>query len=153
MTSPSPDGRRAEEEPMNPFVRAWTKVHQPRVISSLYCVIYTLLLLGGISALIDPPRSIEGAIGASAMTTLALLLVLGGSLGAPSALLGAWWLERIAVLSIGVSAGIYGVIIGVLDATGEDNRQLQLSMVLVVLLMQAVRWHRIRQRPYDPARH
>ena len=138
---------------MRPLRRFWLRVHQPRVISALYCIIYTLLLLGGISALIDPPRSIEGAIGASAMTTLALLLVLGGTLGAPSALLGAWWLERVAVLSIGASAGIYGAIIVVLDATGAGNRQLQLSMVLVVLLMQAVRWHRIRVRPYDPDRH
>jgi len=53
---------------MNPFVRAWTKVHQPRVISALYCVIYTLLL-GGISALnnagqrdqaLEPLRDADG---------------------------------------------------------------------------------------------
>jgi len=139
---------------MNPFVRAWTKVHQPRVISALYCVIYTLLLLGGISALIDPPRSIEGTIGAAAMTLLASLLTLGGALGAPASLVGAWWLERLAVVSVGFSAGIYGAIIITLDVQATSgNRQLQLSMVLVVLLMQAVRWHRIKQRPYDPDRH
>jgi len=138
---------------MRPLRRFWLRVHQPRVISALYCIIYTLLLLGGISALIDPPRSIEGAIGASAMTTLALLLVLGGTLGAPSALLGAWWLERLAVVSVGFSAAIYASIIITLDIQATTgNRDLQLSMVVVVLFMQAVRWQRIKQRPYDPSR-
>src|SRR5699024_9961912 len=103
---------------MHPFVRAWTKVHQPRVISALYCVIYTLLLLGGISALIDPPRSIEGTIGAAAMTLLASLLTLGGALGAPASLVGAWWLERLAVVSVGVAAAIFASILSTLDLRG-----------------------------------
>ena len=133
--------------------RLWLRVHQPRVISALYCAIYTIMLLGGISALIDPPRSIEGAIGTAAMTTLASLLTLGGALGAPSALVGAWWLERLAVVSVGFSAAIYASIIITLDIQATTgNRDLQLSMVVVVLFMQAVRWQRIKQRPYDPSR-
>lgn len=139
--------------PHNPLHRAWLKVHQPRVISVLYFAIYAVAAAGGITALTNPPRSIEGVIGQVAMTTLALLLTLGGILGAPSALLGAWWLERLAVVSIGFSAAIYGSIVITLEVQETGNRKLQLSIILMVLLMQGVRWHRIRQRPYDPSRH
>lgn len=131
--------------------RAWLRVHQPRVISALYCAIYLALTYAGISAFISPPRSIEGVIGQVAITTLALLLVMGGLLGAPAALRGIWWLERIAVTAVAFSASIYGAIVLTLEIQASaGNRQLQLMFILVVLLMQAVRWHRIRVRPYDP---
>lgn len=135
------------------LVRAWLKVHQPRVISVLYFAIYAVAAAGGVTALTSPPRSIEGVVGEVAMTTLALLLILGGTLGAPSALLGAWWLERLAVVSIAFSVGIYGLIVTILEIQESGNRKLQLSIILIVLLMQGVRWHRIRHRPYDPSRH
>lgn len=130
---------------------AWLRIHQPRVISALYCAIYLALAYAGITSFIAPPRSVEGVIGQVAVTTLALLLVLGGLLGAPAALRGIWWLERIAVASIAFSASIYGAIVLTLEIqSSTGNRQLQLMFILVVLLMQAVRWHRIRVRPYDP---
>lgn len=131
--------------------RAWLRVHQPRVISALYCAIYLALTYAGISAFISPPRSVEGVIGQVAITILALLLVLGGSLGAPSALRGVWWLERVAVVAVAFSAFIYGSIVLALEIQASTgNRQLQLMFILVTLLMQAVRWQSIRKRPYDP---
>ena len=132
--------------------RAWLRVHQPRVIAATYAALYTVLAWGGIMALIDPPSTIEGTLGAAAMTILSALLVLGGVTGAPSALIGAWWLERIAVMSVAFSAGLYGMVITVKHVTETGNRQLQLAFVLTVLLMQLIRWHRIRRRPYDPTR-
>lgn len=137
---------------MNALKRFWLRVHQPRVIAVTYAVLYSVLAWGGIMALIDPPSTIEGTLGAAAMTVLSALLVLGGITGAPSALIGAWWLERIAVMSVAFSAGLYGAVIFVRQLTESGNRQLQLAFVLTVLLMQLIRWHRIRLRPYDPSR-
>ena len=130
----------------------WLRVHQPRVISALYFAIYLCLLGGGIAAIMEPPGSIQGEVGAVAMYTLAGLLAFGGLVGSVAALPGIWWLERTAVLSIGLSAGIYGFIITALHFTEGGNRLLQLSFVMTVGFMQAVRWHRIRERPYDPDR-
>lgn len=132
--------------------RLWLRIHQPRVIAVTYAVLYIVLAWGGIAALVDPPTTIEGSLGTAAMTILASLLILGGVTGAPSALIGSWWLERIAVMSVAFSAGLYGAVIVVRQFTEAGNRQLQLAFVLTVLLMQLVRWHRIRQRPYDPTR-
>lgn len=137
---------------MNALKRFWLRVHQPRVIAVTYAVLYSVLAWGGIMALIDPPSTIKGSLGEAAMVILAALLVLGGVTGAPSALIGAWWLERIAVMSVAFSAGLYGAVIFVRQLTESGNRQLQLAFVLTVLLMQLIRWHRIRLRPYDPSR-
>lgn len=137
----------------NALTRFWQKVREPRVISVTYFVIYAVLFAAAVSALLDPPRSVEGHIGAVAMTLLASMLAFGGLVGAPSALIGIWWLERTAVFAIAMSALIYGSIVTTLHVTGTGNRLLQLGFVVTVLLMQIVRWHRIRQRPYDPDRY
>ena len=138
---------------VNVFVRLWRKVREPRVISVAYFLLYLSLFAGGISALLDPPQSVEGHIGELSMTVLAAMLTFGGAVGAPSALFGIWWLERTAVFAIAMSALIYSGIIVALHYTGTGNRLLQLSFVGAVLIMQIIRWHRIRQRPYDPDRH
>lgn len=135
------------------LTRFWHMIREPRVISVAYFFIYLGLFAGGVSALLDAPRSVEGHIGSLAMVILAGMLTFGGLIGAPSALVGIWWLERTAVFSIAMSALIYGGIVLALHYTGTGNRLLQLSFVVTVLLMQIVRWHRIRQRPYDPDRH
>ena len=137
---------------MKLFWRLWDRVHQPRVISVLYFLIYLCLLGGGIAALLHPPTSIEGEIGAASMYMLAGLLTFGGLIGALASLPGIWWLERTAVLSVGLATVLYGGIVATLHWTESGNRLLQLSFVLAVGLMQAVRWHRIRERPYDPDR-
>lgn len=137
---------------MNPLKRLWLRVHQPRVIAVTYAVLYSVLAWSGVMALINPPTTIEGTLGTAAMTVLSALLVLGGVTGAPSALIGAWWLERIAVMSVAFSAGLYGAVVLVRQFTEAGNRQLQLSFIVAILLMQMIRWHRIRQRPYDPSR-
>lgn len=130
--------------------RAWLRVSEPRVVSLLFALIYVGLALGGVSALFDPPLTAPGAAGGFAMVTLAAMLVFGGVVGAPSALWGVWWLERVALLSVGLSAAIYGGVVAILHMTGEGNRLLQLSFIVGVLLVQLVRWHMIRVRPYDP---
>lgn len=134
------------------ILKLWGKVHQPRVIAATYAVLYLVLAWGGVAALIDPPSTIEGALGDVSMTVLSALLVLAGITGTPSALVGAWWLERIAVMSVAFSASLYGFVVVVKQFTSPGNRQLQLAFIITVLLLQLVRWHRIKERPYDPRR-
>lgn len=127
-------------------------MNKPRNVAVSYFFIYSLAAMGGLSALIDPPSTVEGAIGALAMAILASMLLLGGVVGAPAALLGVWRFERTAVIAIGSAAAIYGLTIIVRQFSMPGSRILHLSFVLIVLLMQYVRWQRIKRRPYDPAR-
>src|SRR5690625_6803013 len=108
------------------FTRFWQKIREPRVIRGAYFVLYLCRCAGGVSALLDPPKSVEGHIGELSMTVLAAMLTFGGTVGAPSALFGIWWLERTAVFAIAVSALIYSGIIVALHYTGTGNRLLLL---------------------------
>lgn len=130
----------------------WFKIKEPRVISVLYFFIYLVMLVGGISSFIDPPATILGEMGDVTMYSLGSLLTAGGAIGSFASLPGIWWLERIAVASIGAAASLYAVIVLTLHLTQPGNRILQLSFVLSIIIMQLVRWHRIHERPYDPAR-
>lgn len=134
------------------LIRLWKKVREPRVISFTYFVSYMVLFGVAVSALVDPPRSVEGHIGALAMTLLAAILAFGAAIGAPSALMGVWWLERVAVFAIAVAALIYGGIVIGLHIDGSGNRLLQFGFVINVLLMQIVRWYRIKDEDLDPDR-
>lgn len=136
--------------PLTVAHRLWSRINEPRVIAVLLFIQYATLAAGGAYSLIRPPSSLEGQIGISAMASLAGLLVFGGSIGAVAALPGIWWLERSAVLSIALAAGLYLTIIISLHVGGDGNRLLQASFVTATLLHQGVRWVRIRERSYRP---
>lgn len=130
--------------------RLWLRITEPRIIAIALFWQYLIFVAAGVQAIFDPPASIEGEVGANAMAMLAGLLIFGGALGAIAALPGIWWLERSAVLSIGLSASLYLVIIVYLHATQPGNRLLQAAFIASVLLHQVVRWVRIRDRSYRP---
>ncbi|MFJ2518643.1 hypothetical protein ACIOWF_06695 [Cellulosimicrobium cellulans] len=128
----------------------WAKVHEPRVISAAYFVMYAAGIGAGVYATINPPTSIEGQIGSTAMTALTVLVTFGCILGTIAALPGIYWLERSAVTSIALAAGIYLFILATLQLQQPGNRMLQAWFVFFVLGMQLVRWVRVRERPYRP---
>src|SRR5690606_25039268 len=105
-------------------------------------------------ALINPPTTVEGAVGTFSMRFLAGTLAVGGALGVPTALAGIWWLERTAVMFVILSSGVYLGIVLALQVTGDpsSNRMLQAGFVFGMGALHFVRWHRVRQRPYDPDR-
>lgn len=130
--------------------RAWQKVREPRVISVAYFAMYASGVAAGVYATVSPPASIEGQIGSSAMAALTVLLSFGCALGTVAALPGIYWLERSAVLSIALAAGIYLTILTTLQVQQPGNRMLQAWFVSFVLGMQLVRWVRVSERPYRP---
>lgn len=136
--------------PWRAAVRLWKRVHEPRTISVLYFVQYLILAAGGAYALFNPPNSVAGQVGASTMSGLALVLAFGGTVGAIAALPGVYWLERTAVLSVALAAGLYLWIVLTLHFQQEGNRLLQATFIAVGLLNQGVRWVRIWERPYRP---
>lgn len=131
----------------------WARVSEPRVLSAISATIYALLGVGGMSALILPPRSIAGQIGDSATAILAGMLVYAALLGIPAALSGVRWLEWSALLASIIGLSIYAVITVTLHISESGNRILQASVICAMILMLISRWVRIRATPYDPDRH
>ena len=129
--------------------RIWARVHEPRAVAIIQALIYAVLCVGGITALINAPRTIEGEIGESAMTTLAVILAVSCTLGVPAALFGIQWLERIVVWGVFVSGVIYALIIIGLQYGSTGNRLLQLSFVVAVTLYQIMRFIRVHGAPYN----
>jgi 4-amino-4-deoxy-L-arabinose transferase-like glycosyltransferase len=128
----------------------WARIHEPRAVSIIYFVMYTLGALAGLYSTANPPSSLEGQFGTMAMAALTALLTFGCTLGAVAALPGIYWLERSAVLSVALAALIYLSIVLVLHTQNDGNRLLQGWFVLFVLGMQGVRWVRVSARPYRP---
>ena len=139
---------------MNIARTLWSKINEPRVISIAHAYVYLVLTTVCLYALVNPPNSIEGAIGDAAMYLLAGIGATGAALGVPTALAGIWWLERTACAMIMLTSIIYlAVIIGLqIASTPGSNRWLQAGFINAVLVLHFVRWHRVKQRPYDPDR-
>lgn len=129
----------------------WLRVNEPRKISTYYFVAYVILAAVGAYAFISPPGTIAGAIGDTAMALLSALLVVGGVIGLIAVLPGKYWLERLGVMSISLASVIYLFIILTLHTTTPGNRLLQAGYVAFVLLLQGVRWERVKERPFRPA--
>ena len=132
----------------------WRRVNEPKFVSALHATVYAILAVVGLYALINRPGTVDYAIGQPAMYLLAGTLAVGGAIGAPTALYGTWWLERTAVSLVILASGVYLMIVVAIQITGDGsgNRWLQAGYIFSVLALHLVRWHRVRQRPYDPTR-
>lgn len=129
--------------------RTWRKVNEPRAITMLTALGYAILVFGGISALADPPRSIEGTVGDASMLLLAAMLTGGGLLGIVTSITGFNWLERGAVQLCGAALSIYAAIVVTMGILAESgNRDLQAAVVIFAALMVAARGIHIWNRPY-----
>ena len=131
--------------------RLWLRVNEPRIVSVLRFLMYVVLLIGGTSVIFSPPTTMENALGQGAVTGLAVLLCFGSTLGAVSALPGVWFIERLGLVAISSALAIYGGVVFQLHLLGPGNRLLHLTIIIALILSQAVRWVRIKDRPYDPA--
>ncbi|WP_264032183.1 hypothetical protein [Cellulosimicrobium sp. SH8] len=129
----------------------WGKIQEPKVITCLVWVIYLVTLVVGLTALTDPPSSIEGEIGLGLTRMWAGFLVLGGTIGVVATLPGIWWLERAAVLSVVTGLAIYcAVALNLHFAEASGNRLPQAGVIAIAALGLGTRWFRIRRYAYDP---
>lgn len=130
----------------------WRRLREPRVISAVMGGLYTVLMLGGVAAWIDPPHTFVLEIGETLTRLISVFFIFGGAIGSVSTLMGTWWIERVAVLAIFVGLNIYGALVTFLHFLTPGNRALQLSVIVSLMLTQVVRWMRVTEQPYEPDR-
>ena len=132
----------------------WSKVNEPRIIAASHALVYFALLNAGLYALVNPPGTVDHAIGPLAMNLLAGILAAGGAIGVPTALWGTWWLERTAIGLVVLALCLYLLTTLWMQYSSDGgNRFLQAATILgLIVLHFPVRWHRVRQRPWDPDR-
>lgn len=136
---------------MKPYMHSlWLRVQEPRALSVVYFLIYTLTIIAGIAILIDPPRNIQGTIGGGFTTYWAATLLLGGVIGVVTVLPGVWWLERVGSILCGTGLVIYDVALVSIPNTAGSNRVVSLCFVALASLAFFARLVRIRRYAYDP---
>lgn len=130
--------------------QSFLRIAEPRVVRLMQFCIYVVTVIGGVSAWVSPPNSIEGVLGGALTSVWAVLLVLGGVLGLSSVLRGVWWLERAGVAFCATGLLMYAVVVASLQLSQTGSRIMQLCVIVIALFSFGIRWVRIRRYPYDP---
>lgn len=130
----------------------WSKVATPKWLTIISTIGYVVAFAAGGYAIVNQPNSLEGAIGQLSMYSISMLLVVGGFIGAPTALFGEWKLERWAAVLCALGTFIYLLLIIALHFEGSGNRLLQAGEVCIALLGITARAIYVWQRPIAPAR-
>lgn len=133
------------------IARLWGSVVEPRTVTVLTVIAYTLTAILGYSLLIVPPTEHDHDVWLRLFA--ALFLTGGGVTGIPSAWAGAWWLERASAFSS--SAGMLVTLTEVL-AVSQDMALAVPRIVVISLLLCALFWasrfFRVIQAPFAPGK-
>lgn len=130
--------------------RAWEKVSEPRILNAIFWVGYVVTFLTGVVTLVAPPMTVTGEIGPVLAILWAYMFILGGAIGATTALRGLWAWERWGILLGWAGLAVYAIVITVLHFTSPGSRLTQLGILTLAALFFLARWVLIRGRTYGP---
>ncbi len=130
--------------------KLWLRIQEPRALSAIYFFVYLAVAVMGLAIILDPPRSIQGAIGHTLVVCWSWFLLIGGGLGAATVLQGVWWLERAGAILCGFAMLIYGVAVCGVPLTQISVRVASVCFVLFAVLAFAARLVKTRHYAYDP---
>jgi thiol:disulfide interchange protein len=134
------------------LTRLWLRVQEPRALSVIYFFAYLAVLVMGLAVALDPPRAVQGTLGQTLLTCWAGMLVIGGGIGAGTALQGAWFLERAGSILCMFAMAIYGVAVAGMPVSQQSLRTATLCFVVFSILAFAARLVNTRRYAYDPER-
>lgn len=125
-------------------VRAWWQsvIHPPRQ-RPWYFVIYLVIAATGVVTILQPPVTIEAEFGPALTFVWALLIAVGGFLGACMVLTRFWAMERAALGWIFTGLSMYAVVVFMQHIGTSGSRLTQLGVILALLLMLAKRYQTI----------
>lgn len=135
-----------------PVRRSWGKLHEPRIISSIYGGWWTLAVVLGGYSIFHPPRTVEAVAGDVLMSIVAGLIAVSGAIGVVSVAKGAYWTERYAVKFAIPSLLVYIGVVAYLWWESEGNRGLQIFGLTGAVLFTGIRLYWVNQRPYSERR-
>ena len=140
-------------EDKNRLQSLWRRVHEPRFVTAIMFVWYVIAAAVATYSFFNPPSSLEGQFGSTAMKALLGLLAGGSIIGLIAVLPGWHFMERLAVVANFIAGGLYlSIVLGLHFQMPAGNRLLQALMILGIMMHSCViRWYRIKDRPYRAA--
>lgn len=125
----------------------WLRLPEPRELSSVYTIIYSIAMITGVVTLLFPPRSLAAEVGETAMSSVGALLIAGAIIGMVGGAVEHSKLERIGLSLQAWALLIYAVIVTILHFTSPGSRLTQLGVIALALLgSYVVRWLLIWRR-------
>lgn len=135
------------------FLKSYLKFHEPRVISALYGVVYVISLAIGIYNFFDPPTTILLAADNPWLVYLSAgTITIGGGGGLYTVITGNYWAERTPVTSLLVGLGIYWLISLWITVFGTGSQYMSLMTKTFAIILVALRFYWILDRPKNPNR-
>lgn len=132
--------------------RVWQLIREPRIRTAAATLFWGAVLVMGVSALEDPPVTIETHAGPVLTIIWGGFLVIGGTLGFGGCLAGWWWVERAAITAAATGFSIDLCVIVSLHLTGPTPRVVQAGFIVLALFSMVLRWTEIRGPQLDPSR-
>lgn len=113
----------------------WWKVPEPRIISVITGVIYSIYLGAGVLTLFLPPLSVESVFSSATIQIVAWFFICGALVGIVGGAQDFWQLERVGLgaLFVGLSAYLY-IVAELQFASASGNRFLQMGVILIAML-------------------
>lgn len=140
---------------MSGVQRAVKLISEPRAINTAQFILYTIATVTGFAAAIGAlnPLFTSSTVGPWLIVTAGSILTIGGVAGAVSIPTGMWWLERIALMILGVSwlmllpaATYYATV------TTSSAIWLVIALLCTAILSLYIRYRRIDWAYLDPTR-
>ncbi|MDN4644915.1 hypothetical protein [Arthrobacter sp. PsM3] len=130
----------------------WLRIQEPRALSVIYFFAYLAVFGLGLAVVSDPPRTVQSSLGLTLVICWAWMLIIGGGIGAATALQGAWFLERGGAILCMFAMAIYGVSLAALPVSQPSLRIASLCYVIFSILAFAARLVKTRRYAFDPER-
>lgn len=121
------------------------KIAEPRVIRIMHFGIYICMMVAGIGVILDPPDRLQGVLGHTLVFIFGGFVFVGSFFGMFAVLPGIWWLERVGIIMLTTSLGMYVVTIVTLGAT-----PVAVVVALALTLSFAQRWVEIKGAQLAP---
>ena len=132
------------------IARAWRALTDPPHQKPIYLAMYLIAFSGGLWALTQPPRTVEGEWGPALTAIWAGLLVAGGILGTATVTTRYWWAERAALILLTTVWAMYLSFQLMSHFTTEGSRAFSVTFLCFALLPVILRWVSIRGWDYAP---
>lgn len=128
----------------------WMRVPEPRDLSLIFTITYLLALIGGVIAFVAPPQSISGLTGPILLSIIGVFLIVGSLMAMYAGAREVWLIERLGVWLMGSAVFVYGLQVGIIQATQPGSRYLQLTVICIALLVFVIRYRLIRIYTFRP---
>lgn len=93
------------------------KIAEPRVLRIMHFAIYICMGVAGIGIIFHPPSRFQSVVGLDLLYLFAAFITFGSLFAAVAVLPGIWWLERVGIIMLTTSMGMYVVIICTLGSS------------------------------------